>query len=61
MGARVEHADWGRGTVLADEAERLTVLFDEVGYKELAPPVVLAEQLLSLVGDGSPGPAAGKR
>jgi hypothetical protein len=61
MGARVEHADWGRGTVLADEPERLTVLFDEVGYKELAAPVVLAEQLLSLVGDGSSGSAAGKR
>jgi ATP-dependent DNA helicase RecQ len=47
-GARVEHADWGRGTVLAGAGERMTVLFDEVGYKELATRVVLAEHMLSL-------------
>ncbi len=53
-GARVEHADWGYGTVLADEGDRLTVLFDDIGYKELATSVVLGEQLLSPVA-GEPG------
>jgi ATP-dependent DNA helicase RecQ len=43
----VEHADWGRGTILADDGDRLTVLFEEVGYKELATSVILGEQLLS--------------
>jgi hypothetical protein len=33
--------------VLADEGERLTVLFDEVGYKELLTETVLSERLLS--------------
>lgn len=46
-GTRVEHADWGAGTVLADEGDRLTVLFDTVGYKELATSVVLGEHLLT--------------
>ncbi len=32
---RVEHADSGRGRVLTSEDERMTVLSDEVGYKEL--------------------------
>jgi ATP-dependent DNA helicase RecQ len=50
-GARVEHAEWGPGTVLAQEEGRLTVLFDEIGYKELAVSVVLGEQLLSQAGE----------
>jgi ATP-dependent DNA helicase RecQ len=50
-GARVEHAEWGPGTVLAKEGDRLTVLFDEAGYKELAIGVVLGEQLLSQAGE----------
>jgi len=49
-GSRVEHADWGAGTVLAADAERLTVLFDQVGYKELAASLALGEGLLSLAG-----------
>jgi hypothetical protein len=32
----------------------LTVLFDEVGYKELATSVVLGEQLLSPAGEQAP-------
>jgi ATP-dependent DNA helicase RecQ len=50
-GIRVKHAEWGPGTVIADEGDRLTVLFDEVGYKELATGVVLGEQLLSRAGE----------
>jgi ATP-dependent DNA helicase RecQ len=46
-GTLVEHAEWGAGTVLAAEEDRLTVLFEAVGYKELAADVVLAGHLLS--------------
>jgi ATP-dependent DNA helicase RecQ len=32
----VRHEQWGRGTVVHHEADRLMVLFDEVGYKTLS-------------------------
>ncbi|MET9224654.1 RecQ family zinc-binding domain-containing protein [Lentzea sp. NPDC003310] len=32
----VRHERWGRGTVVQHEADRLMVLFDEVGYKTLS-------------------------
>jgi ATP-dependent DNA helicase RecQ len=43
----VEHADWGAGTVLSGDEHRLTVLFDEAGYKELSADVALGEALLA--------------
>ncbi|GAA4685824.1 RecQ family ATP-dependent DNA helicase [Phytohabitans rumicis] len=43
----VRHAEWGLGMVLAYEADRMTVLFDDVGYKTLSVPVVRAQGLLS--------------
>jgi ATP-dependent DNA helicase RecQ len=46
VGARVEHADWGAGTVLSGDEHRLTVLFDETGYKELSADVALGAELL---------------
>ncbi|GAA4612555.1 RecQ family ATP-dependent DNA helicase [Actinoallomurus liliacearum] len=46
-GARVEHQDWGGGTVLGAKEGRLTVVFDEVGYKELLAETVLEEGLLA--------------
>jgi ATP-dependent DNA helicase RecQ len=52
-GMRVEHDQWGRGVVLADEGDRLTVFFDEVGYKELLTTAVLEHQLLIPAGPGS--------
>ena len=51
-GMRVEHQEWGRGVVLADEGDRLTVFFDEVGYKELLTQAVLEHQLLIPAGPG---------
>jgi ATP-dependent DNA helicase RecQ len=45
-GERVEHPEWGRGIVLADEGRQLTVLFDRYGYRELLTEAVLAEDLL---------------
>ena len=46
-GTLVEHAEWGAGTVLAAEEDRLTVLFEAVGYKELVADVVLGGHLLT--------------
>ncbi|GAB4098908.1 RecQ family ATP-dependent DNA helicase [Sinomonas halotolerans] len=34
--APVRHREWGAGSVMAVHADRLTVLFDAVGYKDLA-------------------------
>ncbi|HYZ53892.1 MAG TPA: DUF3553 domain-containing protein [Streptosporangiaceae bacterium] len=50
---RVEHQDWGRGVVLADTGERLTVFFDEIGYKELLTEAVLNGQILAPAGAGT--------
>ena len=33
---QVGHHQWGPGLVLEAEADRLTVLFDDYGYRELA-------------------------
>ncbi len=46
-GERVEHHQWGPGLVLEAEADRLTVLFDEYGYRELATQVVSGRHLLA--------------
>jgi ATP-dependent DNA helicase RecQ len=42
----VRHAQWGTGMVLRYEEDRMTVLFDGVGYKTLSVPVVLKQGLL---------------
>ncbi|HVQ95091.1 MAG TPA: RecQ family ATP-dependent DNA helicase [Mycobacteriales bacterium] len=48
LGSRVRHPEWGTGTVqLYEEDDRVVVLFDEVGYKTLALPVVAAHTLLT--------------
>ncbi len=49
-GMRVEHQEWGRGVVLADEGDRITVFFDEVGYKELLTSAVLDHHILAPAG-----------
>jgi ATP-dependent DNA helicase RecQ len=43
----VHHREWGRGTVMSHEPDRLTVLFDEVGYRTLALAAVRDNDLLS--------------
>jgi ATP-dependent DNA helicase RecQ len=47
----VRHAEWGPGLVMSYEDDRMTVLFDEVGYKTLSVPVVSEQGLL--VAEGS--------
>jgi len=42
----VRHAEWGPGLVMSYESDRMTVLFDDVGYKTLSVPVVSANGLL---------------
>jgi ATP-dependent DNA helicase RecQ len=45
--SKVRHGEWGVGTVMGYEEDRVTVLFDEVGYKTLSVPVVVENELLT--------------
>jgi len=42
----VRHRTWGTGVVLGYEQDRMTVLFDSVGYKTLSVGVVRSRDLL---------------
>ncbi|MEV8506071.1 RecQ family ATP-dependent DNA helicase [Actinoplanes sp. NPDC051475] len=42
----VRHPEWGPGMVMGYEEDRVTVLFEEVGYKTLSVPVVEENALL---------------
>ncbi|WP_328421577.1 RecQ family ATP-dependent DNA helicase [Micromonospora sp. NBC_00389] len=44
----VRHAKWGSGMVLGYENDRMTVLFDDVGYKTLSVSVVQSQGLLAV-------------
>lgn len=44
----VRHPEWGAGTVLGYEKDRMTVHFDGVGYRTLSVPVVQSQGLLTL-------------
>ncbi len=46
--SQVRHPEWGAGLVLSYEEGRMTVLFDEVGYKTLSVSVVSEQGLLTL-------------
>ncbi|MEU8374945.1 ATP-dependent DNA helicase RecQ [Micromonospora sp. NPDC048894] len=46
--SQVRHPEWGPGLVLNYEDDRMTVLFDEVGYKTLSVRVVSEQGLLTL-------------
>jgi ATP-dependent DNA helicase RecQ len=49
VGGRVAHAEWGSGQVMSEEQGRLTVLFDDHGYKTLSLAAVQRGGLLQLV------------
>ncbi len=51
VNTEVSHEEWGRGIVMSSEEDRLTVLFEEVGYKTLALAAVQERQLLSQIGE----------
>jgi ATP-dependent DNA helicase RecQ len=42
----VRHNEWGVGTVMSYERDRMVVLFDDVGYKTLSVPIVRKGGLL---------------
>jgi ATP-dependent DNA helicase RecQ len=44
--ARVRHAQWGPGIVMREEDDRITVLFEEVGYRTLSLKAIKARNLL---------------
>lgn len=47
--AEVEHPEWGRGTVMSTEDDRLTVFFESAGYRTLALSDVSERKLLERV------------
>ncbi|ONH31484.1 recombinase RecQ [Pseudofrankia asymbiotica] len=55
VSTKVRHQQWGTGQVVRDEGDRLTVLFDDAGYRTLALAAILARDLLVPVGQGSDG------
>jgi ATP-dependent DNA helicase RecQ len=46
VGSTVRHAEWGVGAVQRYEADKMVVLFDDVGYKTLSVELVVAHELL---------------
>ncbi|GAA4497429.1 RecQ family ATP-dependent DNA helicase [Actinoallomurus oryzae] len=46
--SQVVHASWGAGTVMREEPDRITVLFEEIGYKTLSLDAVQRDSLLTL-------------
>ncbi|HEY0700469.1 MAG TPA: RecQ family zinc-binding domain-containing protein, partial [Micromonospora sp.] len=42
----VRHREWGAGVVMSVEEDRITVLFDDLGYRTLSLPDVRARGLL---------------
>ncbi|MFH8800784.1 RecQ family ATP-dependent DNA helicase [Streptomyces sp. NPDC017936] len=50
VGAEVRHERWGEGTVLSEDGDRITVLFDRSGYRTLALEAVAGrEDLLEVL------------
>ncbi|BBY30423.1 RecQ family ATP-dependent DNA helicase [Mycolicibacterium sediminis] len=43
----VSHRDWGRGVVIGGDPDRITVLFDDYGYRTLAMALVEERDLLT--------------
>lgn len=49
LNSRVAHRSWGEGTVMRYEADKIVILFDEVGYRTLSIMTALLRGLLSRV------------
>lgn len=50
LAERVEHPEWGSGAVTLVEEDRITVMFDEHGYKTLSSALVQGSDLLVRAG-----------
>ncbi|MFD8373792.1 RecQ family ATP-dependent DNA helicase [Streptomyces sp. NPDC059688] len=59
VGAAVRHQRFGRGTVLSEDGDRITVLFDEVGYRTLALDALAGQDGLLTVTDAPDGRGPG--
>jgi ATP-dependent DNA helicase RecQ len=46
-GTRVQHTEWGEGTVMSEEGDRVTVLFESMGYRTLSLAAITGKNLLS--------------
>lgn len=46
-GASVRHVEWGHGVIMSIERDRLTILFDDVGYKTLSLQAIHEHDLLA--------------
>ncbi|MEU9328400.1 RecQ family ATP-dependent DNA helicase [Streptomyces canus] len=46
-GTRVRHSEWGEGTVMSEEGDRITVLFESMGYRTLSLPAIADTGLLT--------------
>ncbi len=44
----VEHREWGRGVVISGESDRITVLFDEFGYRTLSVEAIRDTEILTV-------------
>lgn len=47
VGTHVQHCEWGDGTVMSEEGDRITVLFDSMGYRTLSLPAIAGKGLLT--------------
>ncbi|WP_405525094.1 RecQ family ATP-dependent DNA helicase [Streptomyces canus] len=46
-GTRVRHSEWGEGTVMSEEGDRITVFFESMGYRTLSLPAIADTGLLT--------------
>ena len=49
LNAQVTHREWGHGVVMRHESDRITVLFEQVGYRTLALAALRADDELLVV------------
>ncbi|MYR45948.1 DUF3553 domain-containing protein, partial [Streptomyces sp. SID5910] len=55
VGAQVRHGEWGEGTVLSEDGDRITVLFDRAGYRTLSLEALAGrDDLLTVVPGRAP-------
>ncbi|GAB2852789.1 RecQ family ATP-dependent DNA helicase [Streptomyces deserti] len=47
VGSQVRHSEWGDGTVMSEEGDRITVLFDSMGYRTLSLAAIAEKGLLT--------------
>ncbi|HEY9747553.1 MAG TPA: ATP-dependent DNA helicase RecQ [Allocoleopsis sp.] len=59
INSRVVHKSWGEGTVMRYEGDKITVLFETVGYKTLGVGMVLLRALLKRVDTPAPDSESG--